>query len=563
MKKVIGILMVLILAFSMFTGCGKKSTDTTDSTVTKAPEDTATDSAATAEPLSFKVMTVSFGANPTGTVANDAWLAQMEKLMGRELDIQFEYVAMADYQEKIKIMLASNELPDLITSWGLEQKDIFNYGENGTFVDLTANMDKLPLYKKYLDAAPDSAVNLYSSAGKLYGFYNVQRNWQAYSGGSNEIDKSTAIRKDIFDANQIPYPKTIDDLYAAAKKLKEIYPDKYPMTLAAQWMPPMDILASANHFTCGFESTNFNGRSFDGTKFVYAPLTDAYKEALMEMNKWYTEGLISPDFFTQTNADGDGAVAAGDAMIMPSVWYGSPSYWNIQYPDQKWMVIAGLENPKYGKPWLFSKGSSDDVRILPNWGVLVNAKSKNVDELLKFMDFQMDDSISDILNWGVEGQTYTVTDGAKHYVEAVKTDTEFLNKAGVGSGSCRSGIFPQTQDNLAGVDILQLQGLTADFQFNGQITTNTVPGFIKENYNDEQASEGTKIIVNPITADDAEVYANIMTPINTYAAEQMAAFITGNRSFNEWDAYLEELNAMGDIQKAMTIYDGTVVGKKK
>lgn len=552
MKRAISLLLVFLLAVGMLAGCGKETKDTADTkdgAVTQAPEGK--------EPLAFKVMTVNFGEAPTGKLANDAWLAQMEKLMGRKLNIDFEYVAMADYGEKLKIMLASGELPDLVTAWGITQQDIFNYGGNGTFVDLSANMDKLPIYKKYLDSAKDSLGSLYSSDGKLYGFYSVQAGWQNYSGGSNELLYGTAVRKDILDKNGLEVPQTIDDLYNVAKKLKEIYPDKYPITQTAQWLPPMTALANANHFSCNFQSTAFDGRSYDGTSFVYSPLSDAYKEALMEMNKWYSEGLISPDFFTQD--DGDGSIAAGDAMLVPTIWYGQPAYWNHDYPDQNWVYLPGLENSKYGKPWVFNKGSADDVRILPNWSVLVNAKSKNVDDLLTFMDFQMDDSIKDILNWGVEGKTYTVTDGAKHFTQEYLNDTESNNKYGIGTGSSRSGIFPQIQDMNP-----QLEGaLKQDFIFNGKTVTSTVPGFVKDNFDNSQAAIGSTIIVDPLTTDEAEEYANIMTPINTYAAEQMAAFISGSRSFDEWDKYVKELNDMGDIQKAMDIYNSKIKGQKK
>ncbi len=559
MKRAVSILLVFLLALGIFAGCSSKEPDATKETQKATGEETQISK----EPLSFKVMTVNFGEVPTGKLANDAWLAEMEKLMGRKLDITFEYVSAADYGEKLKIMLTSMQLPDIFTSWGINQKEVFDYGANGTFVELTSKMDKMPLYKKYLDSAPDSLNNLYSADGKLYGFYSVQAGWQNYSGGSNEIAYSTAIRKDIFDNNGIAVPATIDDLYAAAKKLKEIYPDKYPIMQAAEWMPPMDILATANHFTCTFKYKEFDGRFYDGSKFVYSPLTEAYKEAMMEMNKWYKEKLISPDFFTQTTANGDGTVAAGEAMIIPSVWYGSPAEWNKKYPDQYWILIPGLENPKYGKPWVYNKGSSDDVRILPNWAVLVNAESRNVDELLRFMDYQMSDTVSTILNWGVEGNTYTVADGAKQFSDAIKADIDGLNKAGVGTGSCRSGIFPQIQDMNAGLASQKAQGLLQDFIYKGQTTNNTVPGYIKDNYNDEQALPFSRIILDPLTTDEAEEYANIMTPINTYASEQMAAFIIGSRSFDKWDAYVKELNAMGDIQKAMDIYNSKIKGKKK
>ena len=46
-----------------------------------------------------------------------------------------------------------------------------------------------------------------------------------------------------------------------------------------------------------------------------------------------------------------------------------------------------------------------------------------------------------------------------------------------------------------------------------------------------------------------------MSPITTYESEQRAAFIKGTRSLDEFDAFVAELNAMGDIQAAMDLYN--------
>ena len=61
---------------------------------------------------------------------------------------------------------------------------------------------------------------------------------------------------------------------------------------------------------------------------------------------------------------------------------------------------------------------------------------------------------------------------------------------------------------------------------------------------------------NPsISSDESSEYANIMTPVETYAQEQKVKFIKGERSFDEWNKYIEELNNMGDINAALEIYN--------
>ena len=39
---------------------------------------------------------------------------------------------------------------------------------------------------------------------------------------------------------------------------------------------------------------------------------------------------------------------------------------------------------------------------------------------------------------------------------------------------------------------------------------------------------------------------------------EAASSVKGDRSFDEWDSYIEEINKMGDIQAAMDIYNSKI-----
>lgn len=556
MKKYLcGALSLLLLAGSL-AGCAEPGDSPAASGDGSAGSSVSAGSSGdSTAPLSFSVMTVNFGEEPTGKVMQEAWLEKSAELMGRELDIDFTYVAMADYGEKLKIMLASQDIADVTTSWGLEQKDIFSYGESGMFVELTEKMDLLPNYQKRLEDAPSSRDALYSSSGKLYGFYTVQTGWQEYSGGSNELCFGTAFRKDIFDEHNIPLPETVEELYTAAKQLKEIYPDKYPIFQVEEWSPAITMLLYANHIGGYYASGGFSGMFYDGESYQYAPILEGYKEALQEMNRWYTEGLISPDYFTHTQANGTATLAAGDGMIVPNAWYGYPGAWATQYPDQEWVLKVGLSNPAYGKAWSYNMGYADDTFLRSNWAALVSSKAENVDEILTFMDLQISDEMNDLLSWGVEGVTYNVVDGEKHLADDL---ADKMQEYAYGTGNCRAGIFPQIINQASQLDLQVQQGFLRD----GEVEVNTVPGYIRENFSPDECTPESKVKGQQLSAEDSEWYANAMTPINTYAAEQMALFISNSRSFDEWDAYVEEIKSMGDLDKAIELMNSTVLGEK-
>ena len=108
-----------------------------------------------------------------------------------------------------------------------------------------------------------------------------------------------------------------------------------------------------------------------------------------------------------------------------------------------------------------------------------------ITDLLTFMDYQMSDTVKEILTWGVEGQTYTEVDGVKTLIDSILADpsTEMAS-FGFGTGTCRSGIFPQIQDKTVQLGTELSEGFVND---DGTVTTSIIPSYIRENFSTEKA----------------------------------------------------------------------------
>ena len=52
-----------------------------------------------------------------------------------------------------------------------------------------------------------------------------------------------------------------------------------------------------------------------------------------------------------------------------------------------------------------------------------------------------------------------------------------------------------------------------------------------------------------------EQKANIENTLKTYVDEQEAMFIYGQRSMSEWDAFVEEVNNLIDVQELLNLYN--------
>lgn len=496
------------------------------------------------KPLKLKVTTINFGETPTDKLIQNEWIKRTSDAMGRELDIDFEYINIADYGEKLKILMAGGDLPDVLTIFGMKNEEVIKYGELGILEELTQHAAIMPNYAKILEEAENVKNIAYTAEGKVFGFYNLQL---TDTTPALMISDSAGIRYDILKKHDIKLPTTQEEFYQVAKQIKELYPDSFPIVQLEEWSKIQTTLFSGNHTA--------EGRYYNGNEFVYGPLEDGYKEALMTLNKWYTDGLISPDYFAHTSAEGMASVANGTAFMAPNIYPEYSSIWASQYPDQEWVVIPGLKNANYGEPWNKYSQQSAPKKLNSGTSVVISAKSKVKEDAIKFVDLMFSDEIAEVLTWGVEGTTFQKNaDGTRELLPQFiggEGSDELIELALPASGRSRAGIFPTPQnfsmlwDNFNGKNKF----------FNGTEIVETQSSVF--------AREGGVGIVSPnstapsvqLTVDENEEYANIMTAVDTFAKEELVKFIKGARSFDEWNKYLEQINAVGNIQKALDIYN--------
>lgn len=56
-----------------------------------------------------------------------------------------------------------------------------------------------------------------------------------------------------------------------------------------------------------------------------------------------------------------------------------------------------------------------------------------------------------------------------------------------------------------------------------------------------------------MTADEGSEYSTIYADIDTYVSENLSKFMTGDKSFDEWDAFIDQVYDMG-IEDCIEIY---------
>src|SRR5699024_2209987 len=100
-----------------------------------------------------------------------------------------------------------------------------------------------------------------------------------------------------------------------------------------------------------------------------------------------------------------------------------PRMWNTQttIENLKWGLAFLPEHPDYGTPWKW--GSRQEGKSLSNaTGIIISAETEYPEYVVKMIDYQYSDEMIELLNWGIEGVTYTVDENGDH-----KFSDEILN----------------------------------------------------------------------------------------------------------------------------------------
>lgn len=538
-KKSVSLLSAVAIAGTMLTGCGAADSKENKSAESKSEESSE-------DALELKVTTIYFGdTTPAGSVIQTAWEEMMEEKMGKKLDITWEYIHQGDYSEKFQVITGGGDLPDIMTVFGASKADIDKYGEQGLYADLSQYKELMPNYMKYAEQDPEFERNAYSPKGNLYGFFNLS----LAPTGTAHTASVMAVKNSVLKENGLGIPTTLDEVYEVAKALKEKGVSEYPIILHEEWQNPESTVFNAYHTS--------SRRFWNGSEFEYGPVSDDYKLALEYLNKIYTEGLIAPDYFTNTVEQGNASLANGSACIILSAWEGYPAQWATERADEEWVGVPLPTSDKYAdNPWWFLRELKNEVTLNTAFSVVINSQSKVLEDAIKFMDYQYDEDVINLLNWGIEGETYEVVDGKKKFLLAGAENLEKINELGLPVGcSKRSGIFPQPQD----MDLWRIENQDNNpIYWEGEIVSDKLVSFCTEHMNESNTHPADEEPTVTLSVEENSTYSEIMTPVETYMKEQKAKFIKGERSFDEWDAYIEEINKMGDIQKAMDLYNSKI-----
>ena len=251
----------------------------------------------TTKPISMK-MAVTVG--PMNEDPNKMWFF---KYFEQQTNIHWDFTVVQSnaWAEKKPLMMAASDYPDVFFGQSFSAAEIMKYGSEGTFVALNDYIDKYgDVIKQKMDMVENSWQNITGPDGKMYGLPSLTLSYFF-------TDNRSWINKKYLDKVGLKVPTTLDEFYTTLKAFKTQDPngngnpdDDIPWSGFTKNNNNLQRMMILNAFGFPTNGDPNNDVTLDaGKNVVYIPLTSAYRDYLVFMNKCYSEGLLDKDYFSQ------------------------------------------------------------------------------------------------------------------------------------------------------------------------------------------------------------------------------------------------------------------------
>lgn len=380
-------------------GCGQGNTTSPQNTEPAPVNEQAPSSSN--EKLNIEMMTTSFAGG--GWPEDHPVLKEINDKLNINLKIQ--WVPYDTYSQKLNVMAASNEFPDVFM---VMEPEFNKWRDKNVFMDVKPSLDKYTNLTQHINTEGMAIMN---PEGKYYGFpYYV-----------TETRDSLAIRQDWLDKLGLQIPTTVDEFYEVAKAFATKDPDGngqadtpgFSFGIVNSRFTNIDPLLGA--FGLGNEWSEV-----DGQLVPMQAQTNELKEFASFMNKAYTEGVVDKDFPANKVKDSVAKLEAGKtgiAAIVPNEFYTAtlPTLKKLN-PDANLVQLL----PPKGSAGL---QTTQTTAMLSK--VVINAKTDPAKQqrILEMLDYMLSDEGFDLIKHGIEGVHYKKTsDGKYEKLEAFDTE---------------------------------------------------------------------------------------------------------------------------------------------
>lgn len=357
----------------------------------------------TAEPTTLTVMVYERG-NTTetyGSATDNYWTRWIQSEFGDPNNITIEYIPVPRSEEtqKINTLMASGTAPDIIFSYDTNM--IIQYGKDGGLWELTDLIDQYgPTLKENLAAS----LPYGQSEGEQWAIPALRAvtGWQ-----------TTYIRKDWLDEVGYElqtdengyYHMSIDDFTELLRQFKDLDPsgqgaEMYPLGMVGAW----NATQTRPIIWSFLETDNLTGEMHAAYNEMFWP---GYKEGVRYLNQLYNEGLVDPEFMTDT----DTSYTAFNNLLSNgrTLAFGQDANAELTGVKALYETDPDAEVVPF---YLDNVNGTQFNRIYSPTGMYISIPStcEHPENAIKYLDWLADYDNAKVLHYGFEGIHYELKD---------------------------------------------------------------------------------------------------------------------------------------------------------
>lgn len=453
----------------------------------------------------------------------------LQKNTGVTLDVQFPTEG-ADWNQTFNLLLTDEVLPDIILKY-TDANEVETLITDGVIYDLTEYLPTYaPDYWEFLNSDEYSSVkkDITTATGKIGCFMSARENLYSicYVG--------PVVRYDWLEECGLDEPVTVEDWENMLVTFKEKYNATLGFTLAY-------FTGDANKgIASGFDAYGSLSPAYyvdDNGKIQFAQAQPEWLEMMTTLNKWYEKGLIDADVLTMDNDVMRSKVlnneigAAFTAMSQITNWTADAEAENT---GAEWGGVSYLRTAP-GEPTSAIRATAS---LTQSFGALIttSCSEEKLIEALRFLNYGYTEEGYMYWNFGTEGVSYTIdAEGHPQFTELLTNDSNGLDTAVKNySGAASAGITIQAADMVRAKNV--------------KVAGDAVDKWIENTKAQEHCLP--KLSLDEATTTELN---DLLNTVNTRCTEVVYKYLTGEKSLDGYDAFIEELNEIG-VTRILEIY---------
>ena len=545
MKKGLSMLLVLGMVSGMLTGCGSGSgksgkTDVYAEEIQAAYVDGKFDARSVTEGVKLTI------GIPSNAKVVDYETNNMTVMIEEELGVDLEFMVLpsADYGSKLSVMvLSGEELPDIL----FDANQYLNWIDEGVLVDLTEFYENEDVSANIHAAEERSEKEIIKYMtrpdGRIYAVPHL--NDEIYG----EVASKLWVYQPWLDALGLDVPKTMEEFYNACKLVVENdmngngKADEVGVAGVSldRWF---DCMMSS--FVYSHED---NWRVVEDDKVSVAYTTDEWKQGVKYIKKFFDEGLIPEETLTQASDSYNSLLYSSTPKVFAFADYqftGTDTTRRAEYT-----AIPALEGPDGVKYSCYNYRT-------PDAGAVITTDCENPLAAFLVCDYMCSLEMSLTQRFGEQGVDWDFWDVAQENYgdtsEFVSTfegydivfypyDMISFANATSAQNKCYKQIGPMyiDRDTASGAAVW-LESADDNVRTLAELEIVTADAAAEcQKYQPEQVYDYA-----PLTTEETENVADILSAMNTYVKEKTSAFLVSQENIDkEWDNYLKELENIG------------------